>query len=50
MIEDNINDLETNLKAVSGMGVAPHRAAMGAALRFIKERLMFNDFNVSGYG
>ena len=49
LIEGDIRDLETCRKAVSGMDVVLHQAALGSVPRSIADPITSNEVNVSGF-
>lgn len=49
LIEGDIRDLETCRKAVEGVAVVLHQAALGSVPRSIKDPITSNDVNVSGF-
>ena len=48
-IEGDIRDYDTCVKAMEGMEYVSHQAALGSVPRSIKDPIMSNDVNVSGY-
>ncbi|MEC4008541.1 SDR family oxidoreductase [Myroides odoratimimus] len=49
LIEGDIRDLETCHRAVKGMDYVLHQAALGSVPRSVKDPIMSNDVNVSGF-
>ena len=49
LIEGDIRDLETCRKAVSGMDIVLHEAALGSVPRSIQDPVTTNDVNISGF-
>lgn len=49
MMEGDIRDLETCIKAVEGMDYVAHQAALGSVPRSIKDPITTNDVNVNGF-
>ena len=48
-IEGDIRDLETCLKACSGIDVVSHQAALGSVPRSIKDPIATNEVNINGF-
>lgn len=49
MMEGDIRDLDTCMKACEGIDYISHQAALGSVPRSIKEPVYFNDVNVGGF-
>jgi len=49
MMEGDIRDLDTCMKACEGIYYVSHQAALGSVPRSIKEPVYFNDVNVGGF-
>jgi len=49
MMEGDIRDLDTCIKACEGIDYISHQAALGSVPRSIKEPVYFNDVNVGGF-
>ncbi|HRF25717.1 MAG TPA: NAD-dependent epimerase/dehydratase family protein [Ferruginibacter sp.] len=49
MMEGDIRDLDTCMKACEGIDYVSHQAALGSVPRSIKEPVYFNDVNVGGF-
>ena len=49
LIEGDIRDLDTCKKAVKGVSIVLHEAALGSVPRSIKDPITSNDVNVSGF-
>ena len=49
LIEGDIRNLETCRKAVSGMDIVLHQAALGSVPRSIQDPITTNDVNISGF-
>lgn len=49
MMEGDIRDLDTCMKACEGIDYISHQAALGSVPRSIKEPVYFNDVNVCGF-